>query len=261
MAPVAVEHLLLHGHRGGDGAARRGEDDHQPVADVLHLPPADLGDGRPQLGEVGAPHRLRTLFADPSDQARRVHEVGKQNRHSFRTHRLSTLRLNPHDGSENLRESVRRGRRDDASVDGVRVSIGGSGRCGSTRRAPPRRRPARRARGGRRRPGEGGDEGARRRPRHGAGRPAATGSSSRAAPGEAGRRHRPPPTPSSTTPSASPTGARRHRRLVRDPGYRPPDQARPPGDRQDPARAELRRGRRPAARPRRGGWGRGPGSG
>ena len=51
-ATVVPFDALLHGHRAGQGGRGRGEDHHEPVAQVLDLGAAGLGDGLAEDREV-----------------------------------------------------------------------------------------------------------------------------------------------------------------------------------------------------------------
>ena len=74
---VAVD-PLLHGHGTVEGDRGRAEDDHEPVAQVLHLCTPGGGDGLAQHGEVPVPHLVGGIGRQRGGQLGRADHVGKE---------------------------------------------------------------------------------------------------------------------------------------------------------------------------------------
>jgi len=69
---------LLYRHRCAHRLARRGEDGHETVAQVLHLLAVVGAHGLTEEGEVRSPERFGVLLAEPLEEAGRVDEVGEE---------------------------------------------------------------------------------------------------------------------------------------------------------------------------------------
>ena len=78
---------LLHPNRARQRGRRRGEHDHEPVTQVLHLGAARLGDRLPQDREVPAAQLVGRVRRQARRQRGRTHHVGEQDRHVLGRHR------------------------------------------------------------------------------------------------------------------------------------------------------------------------------
>ena len=84
--PIVLLDGLLHGHPAGQGRRGGGEDDHEAVAQVLHLGAAHLGDRLAQDREVGPADLVGGLLGQTLRQLRRTHDVREEDRHVLGGH-------------------------------------------------------------------------------------------------------------------------------------------------------------------------------
>ena len=76
---------LLHGDGAGQGVGGRGEGDHEPIAQPLHLVASIAGHGVGEDLVMGGEDPLGLFISGPGEQFGRSHEVGEQQRHQART--------------------------------------------------------------------------------------------------------------------------------------------------------------------------------
>ena len=139
---VVPLHDLLHGHRTGQGSRRRGERDHDAVAQALDLVATRGGHGLAQGGEVVAPHLVGGLGRHPQRELRRADHIAEENGHVFAGH-VSPPR--PYGTGRPKRPHVKA-----AGGHGqpllILVGVMEAGAPPSARRAPPGRHPGVRGR-------------------------------------------------------------------------------------------------------------------
>jgi hypothetical protein len=75
--PVVALGALLHARCARQRIRCRGEHDHEPVAEVLHLGAAGLSDGLSQNREVATTKLVRSIRSQTRRQRRRPHHVGE----------------------------------------------------------------------------------------------------------------------------------------------------------------------------------------
>jgi hypothetical protein len=78
MLLIVAEHRLLHRHGAGEGIQGAREDDHESIAQVLHLLPASGRYGIAEEAEVSAPQHPRLVVTEHLEQLGRALKIGKQ---------------------------------------------------------------------------------------------------------------------------------------------------------------------------------------